>query len=268
MPLALFLPNDPAQQPSMKRGPRDHSKPEVHCSREHLKFHGALDQIVDRLLGDQAGVVALVRGGLGLCNVPARKVRTAGVEDLALLHRHFHRLPDLIPRGAAVDVVKLIEVSTLSNCFSVHAPGENHKSEEAAPRGAYGDNFDTLKSFVACTADNLSYSVALGHLGPAGFLKYTYIVAWIGAEVHNMYLVHGSGFLSHLGSCVAQGQSLIRTCGLLTRGMPAVSRSSERNCRDPKWRRRNGLYLWICAACEGNLLLAEVARDQIDCFIK
>jgi len=61
----------------------------------------------------QPGVVALLSGGLGLGDVPASEVAAAGVQDLALLYGDLHGLPDLVPRGFAVDVVELVQVDVV-----------------------------------------------------------------------------------------------------------------------------------------------------------
>ena len=43
----------------------------------------------------------------------AGEVAAPDVEHLALLHEHVHRLPDLVPRRVAVDVVHLVEVDVV-----------------------------------------------------------------------------------------------------------------------------------------------------------
>jgi len=45
-----------------------------------------------------------------LHDVPAGEVAAPDVEHLALAHQLLHRLPDLLPRCAAVDMMHLVEV--------------------------------------------------------------------------------------------------------------------------------------------------------------
>ena len=66
-----------------------------------------------RLLAHQAHEVAPGRRLLRLGDVPAGEVRRADVQDLALGPQHLHRLPDLVPAGAPVDVVHLVEVDVV-----------------------------------------------------------------------------------------------------------------------------------------------------------
>ncbi len=66
-----------------------------------------------RLLAHQAQEVAPLRRLLRLRDVPAREVRRAAVEDLALVPQDLHRLPDLVPRRRPVDVVHLVEVDVV-----------------------------------------------------------------------------------------------------------------------------------------------------------
>ena len=65
------------------------------------------------LLADEAHEVAAGRRRLRLGDVPAGEVRGADVEDLALDAQHLHGLPDLVPAGAAIDVVHLVEVDVV-----------------------------------------------------------------------------------------------------------------------------------------------------------
>ena len=97
----------------MQRRPRDDAEAVVERGGQHLELDGAVDQVVDRLLADQAEEVAPRCGLLGLGDVPAGEVRRADVEDLALLAQDLHRLPDLVPRRGPVDVVHLVEVDVV-----------------------------------------------------------------------------------------------------------------------------------------------------------
>src|SRR6266498_1169806 len=57
--------------------------------------------------------VAPLRDALRLRDVPAGEVGRADVHDLALLHQDLHRLPDLLPGRAPVDVVHLVQVEVV-----------------------------------------------------------------------------------------------------------------------------------------------------------
>ena len=50
---------------------------------------------------------------LGLGNMQPGEVAAAHVEDLALLHQLFHRLPDLFPRRGPFNVVHLVEIDMI-----------------------------------------------------------------------------------------------------------------------------------------------------------
>lgn len=80
---------------------------------QYLALDVADDEVVDRLLANEAGVVALLGSGLRLGDVPPGEVAASGVQDLALLYCDLHRLPDLVPGGGAVDVVELVEVDVI-----------------------------------------------------------------------------------------------------------------------------------------------------------
>jgi hypothetical protein len=69
--------------------------------------------VVQRLLAHQSGEVATAGLGLRGGDVPTGEVAAAGVEDLALRHRGLHGLPDLVPRGVPVNVVKLEQVDVV-----------------------------------------------------------------------------------------------------------------------------------------------------------
>src|SRR5690606_37685874 len=69
--------------------------------------------VVDALLADDAEEAALLRGRVRLDDVPGGEVAAADVEDLALAEQLLHRLPDLLPRRAAIDVVHLVEVDPI-----------------------------------------------------------------------------------------------------------------------------------------------------------
>ena len=71
-------------------------------------------EVVEALLARPGpGSVARGRGALRLGDVPAGEVAAADVEHLALLHQLLHRLPDLLPRRVAVDVVHLVQVDVV-----------------------------------------------------------------------------------------------------------------------------------------------------------
>jgi hypothetical protein len=111
--LALGLAQDPAEQAGLERAPGDHPHAVLEARGQDLQLHGALQQVVERLLAGQAGEVARLRRLLRLGDVPAREVRRADVEDLALGDQGLHRLPDLVPRGVPVHVVHLVQVDVV-----------------------------------------------------------------------------------------------------------------------------------------------------------
>src|SRR5438270_181402 len=71
------------------------------------------EDVVEALLAHKAHEVPLVRQLIRLRDVPAGEVRAAHVEHLALTDQLLHGLPDLLPRGRAVDVVHLVEVDVV-----------------------------------------------------------------------------------------------------------------------------------------------------------
>ena len=81
--------------------------------RDDLQLDVADEQVVERLLADQAHQVSPGSCGLSVGDVPAGEVATPGVKDLARLHRHLDRLPDLLPRCVPIDVVELVEIDVV-----------------------------------------------------------------------------------------------------------------------------------------------------------
>src|SRR5688572_1786404 len=81
--------------------------------RNDLELDVADEQVVERLLADQAHEISPGSGGLSVGDVPAGEVATAGVEELAGLHRDLDRLPDLLPRRVPIDVVELVEIDVV-----------------------------------------------------------------------------------------------------------------------------------------------------------
>src|SRR4051794_17574708 len=100
----LRLTDDAAEQAALQRAPRDHAEPVLLRGGQHLQLDVPDEQVVDGLLADQAEEVAVPGRLLRLSEVPAREVAAADVEHLALCDKGLHRLPDLVPRRAAVDV--------------------------------------------------------------------------------------------------------------------------------------------------------------------
>src|SRR5919112_3261607 len=81
--------------------------------RNDLELDVADDQVVERLLTDEAHQVPPGSGGLRVGDVPAGEVATAGVKDLAGLNCHLDRLPDLLPRTVPINVVELVEIDVV-----------------------------------------------------------------------------------------------------------------------------------------------------------
>jgi hypothetical protein len=80
---------------------------------DDLQLDGAGGEVVDALLRHQAHEVA--GGGDALCSgdVPAGEVAAAEVDHVAGSNKLLHRLPDLLPRRASVDVVHLVQVDVV-----------------------------------------------------------------------------------------------------------------------------------------------------------
>ena len=82
-------------------------------SGDQLQLHGSHGEVVQALLGGQAHEVPCRGGALGEGHIPAGEVAAADVADLALADQLLHRLPDLLPRRGAVDVVHLVQVDVI-----------------------------------------------------------------------------------------------------------------------------------------------------------
>src|SRR5215468_5813770 len=111
-PFALLLEHS-AEQTALQRGPRDDADAIGDRSGQDLELNVAGQQVVNGLLADQAEEVTCRCGVVGLCDMPAREVGRSGIQDLALSDQHLHRLPDLIPRRAPVDVMHLVQVDVV-----------------------------------------------------------------------------------------------------------------------------------------------------------
>src|ERR1019366_7264956 len=111
-PFALLLEHS-AEQAALQRGPRDNADAIGDRSGQDLKLNVAGHQVVNGLLADQAEEATCRCGVVGLRDMPARDVRRSGIEDLALSDQDLHRLPDLIPRRAPVDVMHLVQVDVV-----------------------------------------------------------------------------------------------------------------------------------------------------------
>src|SRR5258708_15951983 len=83
------------------------------ASGESLELYVAIDQVVERLLRDEPEEVARLRRLARLRDVPTREVRRADVEHFALLYERLHRLPNLVPRRVAIDVVHLVKIDVI-----------------------------------------------------------------------------------------------------------------------------------------------------------
>jgi hypothetical protein len=93
-PRGVLLADDAAEEAALERGPGDDAEAVFLCGWQDLALDVADEQVVDGLLADQAGVVALLRGRLGLGDVPAGEVAASGVQDFALLYGDLDGLPD------------------------------------------------------------------------------------------------------------------------------------------------------------------------------
>ena len=108
-----FVADNPTEQTARQRAPRNDPDAVLQACRQHFQLHLADQQVVVALLADQAEEASLACRLVRPCDVPAGEVAAADVDDLALLDENLHRLPDLIPRCGAVDVMHLIEVDVV-----------------------------------------------------------------------------------------------------------------------------------------------------------
>src|SRR5829696_40579 len=102
-----------AEQPTTERAPRDHADAVVLARGEHFELDGAGVEVVEALLRHEAERPSPLGGFVRLHDVPAGEVAAAHVEHFALLYEDVHRLPDLVPRRVAVDVMHLVEVDVV-----------------------------------------------------------------------------------------------------------------------------------------------------------
>src|SRR4051794_8424132 len=109
---ALLL-EDSAEQAAVQRTPGDDTESVVLRCRQHLELDLATGEVVERLLADEAHEVALSCCLLRSGEMPAGEVAATDVEDLPLRPQRLHRLPDLVPRRRAVDVVHLVKVDVV-----------------------------------------------------------------------------------------------------------------------------------------------------------
>ena len=82
-------------------------------SRDHFQLDRASRQVVKALLRRESHEVSGICFALCRRDISTGKVAAAHIHNLTLLHQQFHRLPDLFPRRAAVDVVHLVEVDVI-----------------------------------------------------------------------------------------------------------------------------------------------------------
>ena len=102
-----------SEQAAAQRAVRDESQTEVPQRGDDLQLDGAGGEVVDALLRHQAHEVA--GGSDALCggDLPAGEVAATEVDHLAGSHKLLHRLPDLLPWRASVDVVHLVQVDVV-----------------------------------------------------------------------------------------------------------------------------------------------------------
>src|SRR5262249_34420828 len=101
------------QHAAGERAVRDQAHAEGAAGGDHLELDHARAQAVQALLAPQAEEPALRGDAVRLRNVPAGEVAAADVDHLALAHQLLHRLPDFVPRRAAIDVMHLVEVDAV-----------------------------------------------------------------------------------------------------------------------------------------------------------
>ena len=102
-----------AQHAARERAPRDDAEPVRAARGQHFELDRARREVVEALLAHEPEEVARLGRFVRLRDVPAREVAAADVDDLALLHERLHRLPDLVPRRGAVDVMHLVQVDVI-----------------------------------------------------------------------------------------------------------------------------------------------------------
>jgi len=107
------LTQNAAEQPAGERAPRNQSKPKCFARRNDFQLDGARVEVVEALLADQPQHLAPRGDAVGLGNVPGGEVAAADVDDLAFTDELLHRLPDLVPRCIAINVMHLIEIDAI-----------------------------------------------------------------------------------------------------------------------------------------------------------
>src|SRR5690606_34064091 len=101
------------QQTTTQRTPGDDAHAIIFAGGDYFQFDGAFIQAVFALLADQPHEVALFGGFVGFGDVPAGEVAAADVQNLAFAVKLFHRLPDFLPGGVAVNVVHLVQIDVI-----------------------------------------------------------------------------------------------------------------------------------------------------------
>src|SRR5207244_6187759 len=113
-PASLARPRERArEQPARERAPGQETEAVGPAGRDHLELHGSRGEVVEALLGHEAEEVALGGDGVRLRDVPAGEVAAPDVDHLPRRHELLHRLPHLVPRRVAVDVMHLVEVDAV-----------------------------------------------------------------------------------------------------------------------------------------------------------
>src|SRR5262249_49946230 len=110
---ALRLLQRAPEKAARERAPRKDADAVLPARGQDLELDGAGVQVVEALLADKPEKMPRLRRLARARDVPAREVAASDVEHLALLDEELHRLPDLVPRRIAVDVVHLVKVDAI-----------------------------------------------------------------------------------------------------------------------------------------------------------
>jgi len=101
------------QQPAGQRHVGNHADAELARGGQDFKLRIAAEQVIHRLLGDDAEVPALLCDALVLRQPPTGEVAGADVEHVAPAGEPLERRPELLARDAAVDVMHLVQVDVV-----------------------------------------------------------------------------------------------------------------------------------------------------------
>ena len=147
------------QQARGQREERQEAQAEVVAGRQHLAFHVALQQRIEVLGRDEAGLAG--RAPVGVGDLPAAVVGVAEVADLALGDQVVQRPQGLVYRGVGVRLMVLVEVDVVGvqAAQAVFDRLQNPLARPAALFGVLADlhpEFGGQHDFMAALAQRLA----------------------------------------------------------------------------------------------------------------